>query len=328
MLIDYLLIVLNGFFLGLLFIFLLKKLALRQKLLICKGVPLVGGMAIGLSFVLATGFALLVHGGLSREAMGIIFTAFIMLVFGVIDDVWELSIIAKFAVQIIAAALLILFGVRTQIIYIGHTLNIIITLLWVLGITNAFNHLDVMDGLAGSAAAIIALAFSILTILNADIKIIIPALTLTGAICSFLLFNFPPAKIYMGNSGSHLIGFVLAAIALNISYASMERKIALLAPILILGLPIFDTAFLIFMRMLQERSPVKKSNDHLALRFLKKGHSKNKTLIFMLGFGLVCASCGIVLTRVSNFAGLIIVVSVALLSLSVAKNMGKVVIDV
>lgn len=327
MLTNYLLLFLNGFFLGLIFIILLKKFTAARKLLILRGIPLVGGLAIGLSFVLASLFAFSLYGGLSKEAMGIIIAALIILAFGIIDDFRELSISAKFAVQIIAAILLILFGARTHIIYIGNPLNIIITLLWILGITNAFNHLDVMDGLAGSAAAISALAFSALAILSGDLKIIILALTLTGAICSFLFFNFPPAKIYMGNSGSHLVGFILAAIALIISYATMERKIALLSPILILGLPIFDTAFLIFMRLLKARSIVKKSNDHLALRFLKKGHSKNKTLFFMLGFGLLSAACGIILTRLSNFSGLLILVLVALAGLWLAKNMSKVAID-
>lgn len=104
----------------------------------------------------------------------------------------------------------------------------------------------------------------------------------------------------------------------------MERKIALVSPILILGLPIFDTAFLILMRIGKEKSIFKKSNDHLALRFLKKGYSKHKILSVMLGFGLLCSLSGIALTLVSSPSGLIIIASVVIVGLVIAKNMSKV----
>jgi UDP-GlcNAc:undecaprenyl-phosphate GlcNAc-1-phosphate transferase len=326
MLISYLLIVTSAFLLNLFFLFMLKKMAFKYNILISQGVPHIGGIAVGISFILVSLFIFFIKGILPREALGIIMAAAIMLIFGVIDDVRELSIIAKFLIQIIAVFLLIFFGVRTQIIYIGNTPNILITLLWVLGITNAFNHLDVMDGLAGGAATIISLAFVFLAILSQDIKIIILSLSLMGAILSFLIYNLPPAKIYMGNSGSHLLGFVLASVALIISYAPMERKIALLSPILILGLPIFDTAFLILMRIRKEKSIFKKSNDHLALRFLNKGYSKYQTLFIMQGYGLLCSLSGIMLTLVSFPSGLIIIASVAAVGLVIAKNMSKVVV--
>jgi UDP-GlcNAc:undecaprenyl-phosphate GlcNAc-1-phosphate transferase len=112
-----------------------------------------------------------------------------------------------------------------------------------------------------------------------------------------------------------------------ISYAPMERKVALLSPILILGLPIFDTSFLILMRVRKEKSIFKKSNDHLVLRLLKKGSSKKKALLFMLLLALLFALSGILLTRVPNTLGLIIVAMVAAVSLAVTKNMSKVTID-
>ncbi len=282
MLINCLLIVLSSFLSGMAFAFLLKKLALKHKLLISQGIPLVGGVAMGLSFIFASLAGFLLYKNLWLQARGIIITSFIMLVFGIIDDCKELSIPAKFLVQIIAVSLLVTFGIRTQIVYIGTLANMIVTFIWVLGISNAFNHLDVIDGLAAGTAIIISLAFFIVSFLNADIKNAILTLALSGAIFSFLIYNFPPAKIYMGNSGSHFLGFILAVIALAISYAPLERKVALTAPLFILGFPIFDTAFLILMRLRQGRSAFKKSNDHLALRFLKLGYSKNKTLIFML----------------------------------------------
>ncbi len=279
---------------------------------------------MGLSFIIACLVGFLSYGSLPLEVKGIIAASFILLVFGVIDDWRELSILAKFSVQIIAASLLVLFGVRTQIVYIGNLANIIITFIWVLGISNAFNHLDVVDGLAAGCAIIISLAFFVISFLSGDIKNAILVLALSGAILSFLIYNLPPAKIYMGNSGSHFLGFVLAAIALTIRYALLERKVALLSPLLILGFPIFDTIFLVLMRLKQGKLVFKKSDDHIALRFLKMGYSKVKTLKAMLSLCLFFCLCGIVVSQVSNQRGIATIAFVVLVIFVLTKKMGKI----
>jgi UDP-GlcNAc:undecaprenyl-phosphate GlcNAc-1-phosphate transferase len=327
MLINYLIIILAGLLLGTVFIFISKKFSLRHNVLISKGMPLVGGMGMGLSFVLVSLFSLFLLRALSRGIIGIIAASLIMLIFGIIDDWRELSISAKFLIQIIATFFLIFSGIRTQIIYIGNLLNLIITFIWVLTITNAFNHLDVVDGLASGCAMITSSSLFIIALLNGDIKIAILSLALSAATLSCFIYNFPPAKIYMGNSGSHFLGFVLAAIALGISYAPMERKIALLSPLLILGFPIFDTAFLILCRTRKARSIFKKSNDHLALRFLHLGYSKRKTLLFMLALSLFFSFSGVALSQASNILGIIIIFLVVIVGLLVTRKMGRVSID-
>ncbi len=328
MLVSYLLIASAGFLLGILFISISKKLALRYSVLVSQRMPLVGGMGMGLSFIFVSSFSFLIYQGLlSREIIGIIVASSIMLIFGIIDDRRELSVSAKFFIQIVATCLLILFGIRTQIIYIGSLLNLAITFIWVLVITNAFNHLDVLDGLAAGCAMITGLAFFAVAVLTGDTKIAILSLVLTAVIASCFIYNFPPAKIYMGNSGSHFLGFTLAAIALSISYAPLERKVALLSPLLILGFAIFDTAFLILMRIRKARSIFKKSNDHLALRLLHLGYSKNKALLFMLILALFFSLSGVVLSRVSNAPGTIIIILAAIVSLIIIKRMGRVSID-
>ncbi len=279
---------------------------------------------MGLSFIFACLVAALFYQNFSQEAKAIFAASFIMLVFGVIDDWKELSILAKFLVQVIATSLLILFGVRTQIIYIGNLANIIITFIWVLGITNAFNHLDVIDGVAAGTALIVSLAFFTISILNGSIENAILSLALSSAISGFLIYNLPPAKVYMGNSGSHFLGFTLAAVALIISYASLERKIALLSPVLILGFSIFDTGFLIMARIMKKSLPFKKSNDHLALKFLALGYSKKKVLLIMLGLCLFFCLCGILLSQVPNLVGIIIIIFVGFVSLALTKKMIKV----
>ncbi len=324
MLINYILVILSSFFTGIIFVFLLRKFSSRYNVLIYQKVPLIGGIAMGLSFIFACLVGFLFYGNFSQEARGIAVASFIMLIFGVIDDWRELSILAKFLAQIIATSLLILFGIRTQIVYIGNLANIIITFIWVLGISNAFNHLDVIDGLAAGTALIVSLAFFIISVLNGDIENVILALALSSAIFSFLIYNLPPAKIYMGNSGSHFLGFILAAIALAISYAPLERKIALLSPLFILGLPIYDTVFLIWARAIKKKLPFKKSNDHLALRFLILGYSKNKTLLTMLTLCLFFSICGILISQLSNLFGIIIIACAVLVSFILTNRMNKV----
>jgi UDP-GlcNAc:undecaprenyl-phosphate GlcNAc-1-phosphate transferase len=246
-----------------------------------------------------------------------------MLLFGLFDDHKELSIKTKFLVQIIAASVLIASGVRTQIIYIGDLANIGITLIWVIGITNAFNHLDITDGLAAGVAIIASGAFFIVSFFNQDIPSLVLTLALLSGVCSFLVYNLPPAKIYMGNSGSHFLGFVLSAIALLINYAPMEREIALLSPILILGLPIFDTVFVSLVRLKKHILPFKKSGDHLALLLLKSGYSEKKALATMFSLTLIFSISGVVLTRISNSSGIILVSSVTLMSIVLIVKMSK-----
>jgi len=326
MLINYFLIVLSSFLGVMVFIPLLRNLAVKYKILIPQGMPLVGGIAMGLSFVFTCLLWFSLHKGLSQEARGIIVTSFIMLIFGAIDDRRELSVLAKFLVQIIAISLLIFFGIRTQIVYIGNILNIIITFIWVLGISNAFNHLDIIDGLAAGTAIIVSLAFFIISFLHGDMETIILTLGLMGAVFSFLIYNFPPAKVYMGNSGSHFLGFTLATIALVISYAPLQRKIALFSPLLVLGFPIFDTAFLILMRIIKKSLPFKKSNDHLVLRFIALGYSKKRALLIMLVLSIFFSLCGILVSQVSNLFGTVIVIFVVLVSLLLINKMRKVVV--
>jgi UDP-GlcNAc:undecaprenyl-phosphate GlcNAc-1-phosphate transferase len=148
-----------------------------------------------------------------------------------------------------------------------------------------------------------------------------------GALASFLIFNKPPAKIYMGNSGSHLVGFILAAVAPLISYAPMEHAMALATPILILGLPVFDTAFLMLMRMQKGRNVFLKSDDHLALRFLKKGYSKVRALSVMLTLGVYFALSGIFLTQAPKVSAAVVIIVAGVIGLCFITDMRKVLID-
>lgn len=324
MVIKYTLSFLGSFLLGVFFIRLSERLNLRNRLISSAGTPLLGGISFGAAFLLVSLSSLLSLGIFSKEAVGIILAAGAMLIFGLFDDWRELSVRSKFAFQVIAASVLVFFGVRTHIIYLGAFLNILITFIWIVGITNAFNHLDVMDGLAGGAALIISLSFFAVSLLNADLKSAFLSLALAGSVLGFFLRNCPPAKIYMGNCGSHFLGFVLSAVALMISYAPVDRKVALVSPLLILGLPIFDTAFLILIRLAKKSLPFNKSNDHLALRFLALGYSKRRSLSAMLILCAIFCLSGIAVSRAPNLPGAAIIALIILLSLLIAFKMKRV----
>ena len=309
---SYLFIIISGFLLTSFLILILQKSAIKYHFLISGSISLVGGIAMGFAFLITCLAVFAMDSGLSQGITGILSSSFIMLIFGVIDDWRELSVAAKFTVQIICVAILILFGVRTQIVHIGRIFNIIITFLWIIGVVNAMNHLDIMDGLAAGVTAIVSLAFFSISTLTGNINAAFLSLGLVAVSVTFLRYNLPSARIYMGNAGSHFLGFVLATVAIMISYASLDRKIALFTPILILGFPIFDTMFLILVRMKQGRSAFKKSNDHLASRLLKMGYSKNKTLVFLLFLCLFFSFCGVTVSRIANQWSAAIVIAVVI----------------
>ncbi len=304
----------------------LKKLSIRYRILMVRGMPLTGGAGMALAFS-ATMFLFL--SGNSRawmrpELWGVVLASVTVLIAGVIDDIRELSVAQKFLVQTIAAFTLILFGVKTNIGFIGTAPNLLFSFLWIIGITNAVNLLDVMDGLAAMTSIPVLLCFAVLSFLKNDITTLVLSLTLAGAILGFLVYNLPPARIYMGNSGSHFLGLLLAAIALTARYATPENKVGLFAPFLILGFPIFDTVFLVLMRIKKGKSAFSKSNDHLALRYLKQGHSKGKTLLLMLAVSVFFVACGFLLSWVSNRQAVVILMAAFVFSLLLLKKMSPV----
>jgi UDP-GlcNAc:undecaprenyl-phosphate GlcNAc-1-phosphate transferase len=324
MLISSIKAALGSFLLSVLFLLVAKEVSRRWDFLTSKGIPSIGGISMGLAF-----FAVFLSIGPSiasfpKEIQGVLIASVLMLIFGIVDDHVELSVIQKFAVQLIAASVLVGFGVRTDFVYVGDPVNIAVSLLWIIGITNAMNLLDVMDGLAGGTTLLILSGFCAISAMNGDHLTLILSCVLGGTVFGFWVYNVPPAKIYMGNSGSHFLGIVLAAISLTARYATLERPIALLAPILLMGFPILDTLFLILMRMRKGRSAFDKSKDHMALRFLKRGYSKRKTLAVMMGWTLFFVMVGVILSKVSNLFAILPLVFAGLGSFILMKKMSRV----
>ncbi|MBN3037906.1 MAG: undecaprenyl/decaprenyl-phosphate alpha-N-acetylglucosaminyl 1-phosphate transferase [Candidatus Omnitrophica bacterium] len=292
-----------------------------------KRISHLGGVGIFISFLIVVLLMSLHKDFFTSQAKGIILGTTIIFLVGILDDFIELSPATKFLGQIIATFALVVFGATTKMVIAGPVGNIFITFIWMLVIINALNLLDIMDGLCSGITVIAAGAFLVVSFISNNLVTSILCSFIIGAGLGFLRYNFPPARIYLGDNGSMVFGFLLAATAIMIDYAPLKRQIALLTPILVLGLPLFDTAFVILMRILHGRAVMKKSKDHFALRLLTAGWKEPKTLLLMYLFALFFGASAILINRVSNLQGgviLVIIVSICGLAL---KKIGAIKID-
>ncbi|OQA56610.1 MAG: putative undecaprenyl-phosphate N-acetylglucosaminyl 1-phosphate transferase [Candidatus Omnitrophica bacterium ADurb.Bin277] len=313
-----------GFLLSVLFLVIVKKACLLTRFFPSQKISPAGGISMGLAFFAGVFWTCFSGNVFPPELTGILIASAVILLAGVMDDKKELSVLQKLFAQVVAASFLIGFGVRTDFVYLGNFANMALSFLWIIGISNAINLLDIVDGMAASVSVIIVSVFAAIAWMNGDNLTLIVTLVLSGTILGFLIFNLPPAKVYMGNSGSHFIGLVIAAAALTGQYATMERPLALLTPVLLLGLPILDTVLLVWVRIRRGKSAFAKSEDHMALQLLKNGYSKHKTLLIMMGITLFFAGCGFFLGRVSSVCAAGILFLSFGISILILKKMGRV----
>ncbi|MFH1504485.1 MAG: MraY family glycosyltransferase [Candidatus Omnitrophota bacterium] len=265
----------------------LRRFSLKHNLFIRKkGVPYIGGIGFSLAFILCLYLSFIIRGViLPFQFLWIIIFSFILLAIGFVDDLKEFSLKTKVAAQLAFIFLFLIFAKKIQIYFLPGWANYIVSFLWIAGITNAFNHLDVADGACGGISLIISLAFLVIFLKTASFLAFVFA-GLSGALFAFMFFNLPrlehrgrpKAKVFMGNSGSHFLGFLFAALSIYGDYAVLRSPWALLIPVLVLGLPIIDTLYLITARALKKVSPLRKSNDHIILKFLSQGYSQKKML--------------------------------------------------
>ena len=230
---KYLIIFSSALISSMLCVFLLARVSLKYKILNAKGISLVGGLGIGAAFVFSSCLGVYVFGITGTKIFAILGVSLLMLVFGIVDDLKELSILQKFLAQSLCAALLISFGIKTDIMYLGFWGNTAVTFFWILGITNAFNLLDIMDGLAAGTALIVSSALLAVAFINPDLNMQVLSLILCAVTFGFLVFNLPPAGIYLGNSGSHFLGFMICSIVLVLRYATRDNVFALLKMVIL-----------------------------------------------------------------------------------------------
>lgn len=287
-----------------------------------KPIPLIGGLAIFYGFVISV----LCFAVIERRVMGMLIGALIMVTVGVVDDMRELNAKVKLAFQILAAGVAVYFGIEMEYVanplaqwigpqYISLGLwSIPLTMIWIIGITNAVNLIDGLDGLAVGISSIASVALLSLTLVTHDLNTAIITAALAGAGFGFLPYNFNPAKIFMGDTGSTFLGFVLACISVQ-GMIKTYAVISFAVPVLILGLPIFDTAFAILRRIAKKKPIMSPDRGHLHHRLMDMGFSQRQTVTILYTLtGILCLTA-VVMALKDAFRGLILVFAVLLLLL-------------
>jgi UDP-GlcNAc:undecaprenyl-phosphate GlcNAc-1-phosphate transferase len=236
--------------------------------------PYLGGLAIYLGVLIP----LCLFYTFDQRILAILLASTLVLLLGLIDDFGVLTPTAKFVGQIIAAIVLIKGDVVIRIETFHPFLNLSLTVLWIIGMTNAMNIIDIMDGLCAGICLVASFCLFIVAALKRDTMIAIFALTLTGSLAGFLRYNFKPARIYMGDTGSMFLGLCLGALAIVGDYSDVN-KLAFFNPLLIFGVAIFDTIYVVILRLLKKKSPFLGSKDHFAIRLKFAGWPVKRIVI-------------------------------------------------
>ena len=270
-----------------------------------KPMPLLGGVAIYLGFVAAV---LLAHPAFpAKEILGILAGATLVAIVGFLDDAGLLHHQVKLFIGMpIAAAILVLSGIRSQLFssvlpgLVGAVLDIAFTIFWVVGFTAAFSILDHMDGLCAGVAAIAAAFFMLVATAADQPPVAALGAALLGAAAGFLLWNFNPAKIFMGDGGAMFLGFASAALGLKIHPSGLEAPVRWLVPILILAVPVFDTTLISISRSRRGLIPfTSPGKDHTAHRLSNLGLGHRRAVLAIYALGLTTGLLALFATRIS-----------------------------
>jgi len=240
--------------------------------------PMIGGIVIG--FVVL--FLVWVTGNFqSLEVKSILFSALVVLAFGILDDLRGLSVLGKLMGQILATTFVVVGGIYIRIFGPDLFVNILVTFVWVVGITNAFNLVDSMDGLVVGLTAI-ASAFFILVTVQANQQILANlSAILLGSSIGMLFFNGQPARTFLGDAGAQFLGFVLANLAIVYTPPGFPQPSSWFVPILLLGVPIFDSSLVVISRLRKGLPFYQSGQDHTYHRLVKLGLSPSHAVMLM-----------------------------------------------
>jgi UDP-GlcNAc:undecaprenyl-phosphate GlcNAc-1-phosphate transferase len=236
-------------------------------------------------------------------------------VVGYIDDRQGMNPRIKMAAQIIAGLVVMLAGIRVRLFDL-HILNYLLTLFWIVGITNAINLMDNMDGLAAGFAAIAAGTFCVLAASQELILVASLSAALCGAPLGFLRYNFNPATTFMGDTGSLVIGFVLAVLGIKLNFPAQTKLVTWSIPLMVLAIPIFDTTLVTFTRLREKRPITQGGKDHTSHRLVRMGYSHRSAVLILYGAGIILGSIALAISQAAPkiAAGLIGLVSIIALS--------------
>jgi len=259
--------------------------------------PLLGGLAIYGAFVIA----LLLFPNWPQyilELGSILVGATWLAVVGVIDDRNGLSPWVKFPAQFLAAGVVIASGVHIDIFH-SVVPDTLLTTFWIVGIVNAINFLDNMDGLAAGISAIASASFFLLAASQGQELVGALSAALCGAAIGFLIYNFNPATTFMGDMGSLVLGFILSVLAIKLHFFAQSPVVTWTIPVLVMGMPLFDTSLVIFTRLREGRSIVRGAKDHTSHRLAILGFSQRQAVITHYGACIVLGLIALVISQTS-----------------------------
>ncbi|WP_427337894.1 glycosyltransferase family 4 protein [Caloranaerobacter sp. DY30410] len=276
-----------------------------------KPIPRLGGLAIYLAVV----FSMLIFLPIDRTVISIIIGSTIIVITGIVDDTKSISPKLKLFAQIVAASVLVVGGIRIEfltnpfdkgdgLLYL-KVFSIPITIFWVVGITNTMNLIDGLDGLAAGVGAISALSLLFVASKFGYVPVMILCAILAGSALGFLPHNFNPAKIFMGDTGALFLGYMLSVIAI-LGVMKSVAAITIIIPILALGLPIFDTTFAIFRRIINGRPIMEADKGHLHHRLLDRGLSQKQTVLILYMISILLGILAFILTGMEPEKGVIV----------------------
>ena len=271
-------------------------------------IPRMGGLAIFIAFLTSV----LIFAKIDTEVRGILLGAVIIVILGVLDDIITLHALLKFLVQILAAILVVLQGCRIEHFMgfqLPQWLSYPVSVVWIVAITNAVNFIDGLDGLAAGVCAISAGAMLVVALLVADFTSAVMLAAIVGACTGFIPYNFNPAKIFMGDTGSTFLGFMLSTISIY-GLFKMYAIISFAVPFLVLGLPIFDICFAVIRRVSKGQSPMHADRGHVHHRLIDMGFSQKQAVAIAYMLSAILGMAAVVLTNDGEMQALVFITAV------------------
>ena len=282
-----------------------------------KPIPRLGGLAIYGGFLCS----ILIFGQLDETMLCVLLGAAIIVALGIFDDVLALGAKLKFVVQIVAAAIPVCIGdlqiglftnlnplSDTPFVHLG-ILAVPVTIIWIVCITNAVNLIDGLDGLAVGVSSIAAITMLAVALLTGNMPIAITMAALAGACIGFMPYNLNPAKIFMGDTGSTFLGYMLATVSI-MGLFKFYAVISFAVPFLILGLPIFDTANAIIRRVAAGRSPMSPDRGHVHHKLIDMGFNQKQAVAILYAISATLGLTAVVLTSSGEVKAIVLLLAV------------------
>ncbi len=252
-------------------------------------VPYLGGLAVFIAFLLALGMVT----DFDVEVLALLLAATIAATLGLIDDFGVLTPFAKVIGQVVAVFVLLKAGIMVHVVVLPLPARLLLTIVWLVGMSNAFNLTDIMDGLAGGLGVVAGTFLLAVAVLNGRWTVAAFTVVLIGALLGFLRFNFPPASIYLGDCGSLFIGLTLGALAMVMDY-TQHNPLGWLAPLFFLALPLVDTVYVSVLRIRAGRKIYHGSPDHFPLRLRRRlGGSTRRTILVIYAAAVAFGGAGL-----------------------------------